>query len=55
MTSIRPSTGLFAVASHGLSKRFGRKTALDGVDLQVPDGAVYVLVGANGAGKSTLF
>ena len=42
-----------AVATHGLSKRYGRKTALDRVDLRVPDGAVYVLVGANGAGKST--
>ena len=36
-----------------LSKRYGRETALDGVNLRVPDGAVYVLVGANGAGKST--
>jgi ABC-2 type transport system ATP-binding protein len=42
-----------AVATHALSKRFGRETALDRVDLRVPDGAVYVLVGANGAGKST--
>jgi ABC-2 type transport system ATP-binding protein len=44
-----------AVATYGLSKRYGRETALDGVDLRVPDGAVYVLVGANGAGKSTTF
>jgi ABC-2 type transport system ATP-binding protein len=42
-----------AVATHGLVKRYGRETALDGVDLRVPDGAVYVLMGANGAGKST--
>ncbi len=42
-----------AVATHALSKRYGRETALDGVNLRVPDGAVYVLVGANGAGKST--
>jgi ABC-2 type transport system ATP-binding protein len=42
-----------AVATYGLSKRYGRETALDAVDLRVPDGAVYVLVGANGAGKST--
>lgn len=42
-----------AVTTHGLSKRFGRETALDDVDLRVPEGAVYVLVGANGAGKST--
>jgi ABC-2 type transport system ATP-binding protein len=47
--------GGYAVTTHGLSKRYGRETALDRVDLRVPDGAVYVLVGANGAGKSTLF
>ena len=45
----------YAVATTGLCKRYGRESALDGVDLRVPDGAVYVLVGVNGAGKSTLF
>lgn len=43
----------FAVATHALSRRHGAETALDRVDLRVPEGAVYVLVGANGAGKST--
>jgi ABC-2 type transport system ATP-binding protein len=42
-----------AVSTHGLTKRYGTETALDGVDLRVPEGAVYVLIGANGAGKST--
>ena len=42
-----------AVTTHGISKRYGRETALDGVNLRVPEGAVYVLVEANGAGKST--
>ena len=42
-----------AVTTHGISKRYGRETALDGINLCVPEGAVYVLVGANGAGKST--
>lgn len=42
-----------AVVTRALSKRFGDQAALDAVDLRVPDGAVYVLVGANGAGKST--
>ena len=42
-----------AVATHGLSMRYGSETALAGVDLRVPEGAVYVLVGTNGAGKST--
>ncbi len=44
----------FAVRTQGLAKRYGRETALGGVDVQVPEGAVYVLAGANGAGKSTL-
>ena len=43
----------FAVATHGLSMRYGKQTALDAVDLRVPEGAIYVLIGANGAGKST--
>ena len=40
-------------AAHQLAKRFGQEHALRGVDLQVPEGAVYVLVGPNGAGKTT--
>src|SRR6185436_19139807 len=43
----------FAVATHGLSMRYGSEPALDGVDLRVPEGAVYILIGPNGAGKST--
>lgn len=55
MTHTDPRAGDDAVTTRGLSKRYGRETALEGVDLRVPDGAVYVLVGVNGAGKSTLF
>ena len=55
MTHTDPRAGDHAVATHGLSKRYGRAPALDHVELRVPDGAVYVLVGVNGAGKSTLF
>ncbi len=43
-----------AICTQSLSRSFGRTIALDGVDLQVPEGAVYALVGANGAGKTTL-
>ena len=38
----------------GLSRRFGRNVALDGVDLVVPRGVVFGVVGENGAGKTTL-
>ena len=38
----------------GLQKSFGAKQVLAGVDLTVPDGSIFGLVGINGAGKSTL-
>jgi branched-chain amino acid transport system ATP-binding protein len=37
-----------------LSAHYGGIHALQGVDLEVPDGAIVSLIGANGAGKSTL-
>jgi ABC-2 type transport system ATP-binding protein len=46
--------GPFAVTTGALTKRYGSEPALDGLDLRVPEGAVYVLVGPNGAGKTTL-
>jgi ABC-2 type transport system ATP-binding protein len=42
-----------AIHTVGLTKRYGDVFALREVDLQVPTGAVYLLVGPNGAGKST--
>jgi ABC-2 type transport system ATP-binding protein len=42
-----------AVASSGLTKRFGSQTVVDGVDLAVPTGAVYGFLGPNGSGKTT--
>jgi ABC-2 type transport system ATP-binding protein len=51
---VSPDPQGLAVRTEGLVKRFGRETALAGVDLSVPEGAVYLLSGTNGAGKSTL-
>ncbi|MDM4763307.1 ABC transporter ATP-binding protein [Galbitalea sp. SE-J8] len=42
-----------AIETHGLVKRFGRTTALDGLDLEVAAGEVHGFLGPNGAGKST--
>lgn len=38
----------------GLSKRYGRVTALDGIDLSIPDGTIHAIAGPNGSGKTTL-
>lgn len=43
-----------AIEADGLGKSFGRTRAADGVELTVPQGAVYGLLGPNGAGKSTV-
>lgn len=41
------------LCSEGLRMRFGGVLALDGVDINVPRGAVFGLIGPNGSGKST--
>ena len=43
-----------AVSVSGLTKRFGRITAVDGITLDIPSGGVYGLLGPNGSGKTTL-
>jgi ABC-2 type transport system ATP-binding protein len=42
-----------AVSATGLVKMFGDRRVVDGVDLQVPRGAIYGVLGPNGAGKTT--
>jgi len=37
-----------------LTRRFGAKEVLNGIDLSVPKGGVFGLIGGNGAGKTTL-
>ncbi|MFE3461965.1 ABC transporter ATP-binding protein [Nocardiopsis aegyptia] len=47
------STAVPALLLRGVVKRFGSLTAVDGLDLDVPQGVVLGLLGPNGAGKST--
>ena len=42
-----------AVSVHGLTKRYGDRTVVDGFDLELPQGVVAGFVGPNGAGKTT--
>ena len=45
--------GQFAIDVHGLTKRFGRKVAVNGIDIRVPEGEVWGFLGPNGSGKTT--
>ena len=42
-----------AVVTRGLTKRFGKRLAVDGLDLLIPAGSITGFVGQNGAGKTT--
>jgi ABC-2 type transport system ATP-binding protein len=41
------------IETHQLSRKYGRADALRGLDLSVPAGNIFALIGANGAGKTT--
>ncbi len=41
------------ITTTNLGMRYGRHTVLNGLNLEVPKGSVYALVGSNGAGKTT--
>lgn len=44
---------MYAIETEHLSRRFGTQTGVEGINLQVPAGAVYGFLGPNGAGKTT--
>jgi ABC-2 type transport system ATP-binding protein len=47
-------TSLYVIETSSLTKRFGERVAVDGVDLLVPRGCAFGYLGPNGAGKTTL-
>jgi ABC-2 type transport system ATP-binding protein len=52
--TMNTSHGTYVVETDGLSKRFGDKLVVDGVDLRIPRGSAFGYLGPNGAGKTTL-
>src|SRR6202000_1965863 len=43
----------YASGTRGPPRRFGKFTAVDGIDLKIPRGKIYGFLGPNGSGKST--
>jgi ABC-2 type transport system ATP-binding protein len=41
------------ISINNLTRRYGSKLAVDGLSLEIPDGAVFGFLGPNGAGKTT--
>ena len=47
------STPVNAIEIRGLTKSFGKKCAVNGLNMTVPIGSIYGFIGENGSGKST--
>jgi len=47
------TSDILAISVTGLRKSYGTHVVLDGLDLAVPEGSVYALLGPNGSGKTT--
>jgi ABC-2 type transport system ATP-binding protein len=47
------TSGAFAIETQGLSKHFGKRTAVDRLTISVPAGTITGFIGPNGAGKTT--
>ncbi|HEV2283087.1 MAG TPA: ABC transporter ATP-binding protein [bacterium] len=54
MNASTPAGSAAALDAAGLTRRFGERTAVDGVTLRVPRGEVFALLGPDGSGKTTL-
>src|SRR5512139_998228 len=50
-----PQAGAMVARVRGVSLRYGKTLALDGVDLDIPAGCMAGFIGPDGVGKSSLF
>lgn len=55
MANVSPASDGITIALRGVHKHYGALRAVDGVDLDIPQGEIFGLIGHNGAKKSTLF
>ena len=50
-----PRLGDLVIEARGLTKGYGDRLLMDGLDFRLPPGGIVGVIGANGAGKTTLF
>jgi ABC-2 type transport system ATP-binding protein len=53
MNAAQAVSAAAAIQTQGLTKRYGELTAVDGLDLRIPSGQFFGLLGPNGSGKTT--